>query len=668
MVVLGLALLVRLCVLGESAKSPTFAAPIIDAARYDELARAVAAGRWPADLFWQSPFYPCFLGLVYALSHGSMLTAKLVQALLGSVACLLGWRLGVELFDRRVGLVAGLVLAFYGPLAFFETELLATGWAVLWSTAIVLLLCRCAREPKPWRFGLLGACSALGVQTHAILLPFVAAGALWLAWQQWRAAGRKVAKLGSLGVLVASLAMVTAPVAVGSAKLTGSIAWLPFSGGVNLYVGNNPDTCATLTIRPGHRWIALVEEPARRQGATSPAAQSRYFVNEALDYAKRDPLGLAIGLGEKSLRLVSSREIPRNVDVYVASQWSTLLRVLVVKLGPFGLPFGLLLPVALLGLGRGGWRAIRGPGRLFLCVYPLSIVAVLVASRYRLPLVPLLAVLAGHAVVNVRDWLRTSSAAGLRRAGLGAALTFGLVSLPGPFCEERGPYEAEIYFAAGAYHDSQGREGDARALYERALAIEPRFYEAHYNLAVLEARQQHPEQAAARYRAALDIDPAQAEAHLGLGVALLDLGRDAEALEQVRAATDVDPDRASSHYLLGRLLARARRFGEAERALRRALDLAPDDADTLNSLAWLLTGEDDPALRRPEEAVRLAERAVALTREADRYSLDTLGLAYLVADRPALARASLERALDLARAAGDERLGSDIEARLVRLR
>jgi Tfp pilus assembly protein PilF/4-amino-4-deoxy-L-arabinose transferase-like glycosyltransferase len=666
LLVFALALLVRLSVLAERAKSPTFDAPIIDAARYDELARMIAAGHWPAELFWQSPFYPCFLGLVYALGGGSMLAAKVLQVLLGSATCVLGWRLGAELCDRRVGLGAGVILALYGPLAFFETELLATGWAVFLALAVVLLLYRCARAPKLWWLGALGACSALAVQTHAILLPFVAIGAAWLGWERWRAPARRAQALGALALAGASFALVTAPFLVGSARLTGSIAWLPSSGGVNLYLGNNADSCATVGIRPGRQWIALVQEPARRHGAASPAAESRFFVDEVVAYAKREPLDLAAGLGWKALRLASSREVPRNVDLYVASRWSLLLHALVFKLGPLGVPFGLLLPAALLGLLGGGWRAIRGPGRLLLCVYGLSIVAVLVASRYRLPLVPVLAVLAARGVCNVREWLRAAEWPRLRTAGLTAALGLGLGILPGPFCEERGPFEAEIYFGAGAYRDRQGRQAEAFALYQRALELEPRFYEAHYNVAVLHAQQQRPEQAATHYRAAIEIDPRQADARLGLGVALLDLGRSADALVEVQAAAELEPDRASSHYLLGRLLGAAGRFAEAERALRRGLELRPDDADALNSLAWLLTGEDEPALQRADEAVLLAERAVALAGENDRYSLDTLGTAYLVAGQLGQARVTLGRALELCRSAGDTRLGSAVETRLVR--
>ena len=43
-------------------------------------------------------------------------------------------------FSRRVGLVAGMILAFYGPVIFFETELLAAGLALFWTVSLLLLM------------------------------------------------------------------------------------------------------------------------------------------------------------------------------------------------------------------------------------------------------------------------------------------------------------------------------------------------------------------------------------------------------------------------------------------------------------------------------------------------------------------------------------------------
>jgi len=78
--------------------------------------------------------------------------------------------------------------------------------------------------------------------------------------------------------------------------------------------------------------------------------------------------------------------------------------------------------------------------------------------------------------------------------------------------------------------------------------------------------------------------------------------------------------------------------------------LRPDWAIPSNNLAWILATEQDPALRRPEEAVTLAEGAARGTRREDPGILDTLAVAYAAAGRRADALAVAREALAVARA------------------
>ncbi len=81
----------------------------------------------------------------------------------------------------------------------------------------------------------------------------------------------------------------------------------------------------------------------------------------------------------------------------------------------------------------------------------------------------------------------------------------------------------------------------------------------------------------------------------------------------------------------------------AQIAIRRSLELQPVDAGTCNGLAWLLaTGP--LALRNPDQAIELAERAVAGDPRQATFS-NTLGIALFRADRYLEAVAALESSL-----------------------
>ena len=109
-----------------------------------------------------------------------------------------------------------------------------------------------------------------------------------------------------------------------------------------------------------------------------------------------------------------------------------------------------------------------------------------------------------------------------------------------------------------------------------------------------------------------------------LGRALLRRGKAEEALVEFRDAARLDPDNAEIRYNLGAVLLEQGRTSEAIAQLRQAMALRPDLLPAVSTLAWVLATAPTAALRNASEALRLAERAVALTRRRDAAVLDVL--------------------------------------------
>ena len=100
------------------------------------------------------------------------------------------------------------------------------------------------------------------------------------------------------------------------------------------------------------------------------------------------------------------------------------------------------------------------------------------------------------------------------------------------------------------------------------------------------------------------------------------------------------------------------------RQLREQLARAPDDVDLLNNMAWLLATAEPPALRNPAEAVRLAERANALTTGASPVVLDTLSTTYAAAGKRDKAIEAARQALRLAEAAGEVQMAESLRKQI----
>ncbi len=168
------------------------------------------------------------------------------------------------------------------------------------------------------------------------------------------------------------------------------------------------------------------------------------------------------------------------------------------------------------------------------------------------------------------------------------------------------------------------------------------------------------------YRAALGVRPELVVAHANLGVALTQQGQLAEGEAELRRAAALSPDEARVQGGLADNLQRQGRIGEAIDRWREAVRLAPGDAAAANNLAWLLATAADPELRRPDEAVTLAEGVVGATGGGDAAMLDTLATAYEAAGRREDAIATARRAAARAREGGQADLAKDIDARLAR--
>jgi len=546
--IFALALLVRLFYLYEVSKSPTFLTPIVDSATYHSLARSLAqAGQIQPEFFWQAFYYPVFLSGVYSFSGASVICPKFIQILLGSGLCVLVYRLGQKVFDRRTGALAGAITALYGPLIFFESELLATVWAAVWSVVLILLFLQ-AREKKRLRtYFVLGICGGLSIITRATFLPFFVAASIWLVFalrtesMQWTliALNKAFVLLGLLLILV--------PVATMCFYVTGRFSPLPESGPINLYIGNNPDTSKTITLRPGLEWSNLSRLPYRH-GAKDNRQAARFFMRRFWNYVTAEPISYLKGLVHKTVQFAGSRELPRNVDLYASRKYSRLFSALVWKADGFGFPFGVLLPLALLGF-IGPHFAIRRkmetlrcrprippPVVLFLILYPFSVILVFVTARYRTPVIPVMTVFAAAGfwaaieTIKAQHWLQAAAMAAL------FVIAAALSSIAGPFPEENYSYEAEMYYCLGFMDRQQGRIEQAIFNLSEALRLNPRYSAAHKTLGHVLYNQGKPQEAAEHFEKALQTNPESASVHYYLAIALLDLGKAERAVEHLREA------------------------------------------------------------------------------------------------------------------------------------
>ncbi len=598
--------------------------PIMDARYHLDWARALAAGEtFQEGPFFRAPLYPWFLGSLLRLFGEDLVLVRLVQAGLGGLTTWLTFALGRRVLDARAGLVAAALVALNWVLIYFDGELLIPTLAVPLDLGALLLTARLESRPSARRAGLAGLAwglAALARPNVLLFLPLLFGWLLLRARPAWRAG-----LLQGLALAAGSLAPVL-PITTYNAVVGGDRVLISSQAGVNLWIGNNPASDGSTAIVPGTRpgwWegyhdaIALAEQAEGR--ALRPSEVSAHYSRRAWGWLLGEPAESLPHLAWKARLLFLDHELGNNADVRFfarhATPWVAWLPPSFLLLGPFGVVGAVLL-----------WRRRGAGGRAvvaYLAVYALSIVLFFVCSRYRAPLLPVLAVTAGGALVELFDRVR----AGHLRAALLLAAPALALAIPTRLTPTGLDVSDSMgHWALGIHELGEGRPADALPHLERSLAENPRNLFALRDLGAARQETGDLRGAVEAYRGALALAPGELQVASALVDALLALGEPRAALDAALAAVAANPAFATGYDALARARLALGDAGGAEAALREGLARDPRDFFcNLRLGALLLTRGEACAARE------LLGRAVAAPGAAEQAAL-------------AQARAALEEA------------------------
>jgi tetratricopeptide (TPR) repeat protein len=228
------------------------------------------------------------------------------------------------------------------------------------------------------------------------------------------------------------------------------------------------------------------------------------------------------------------------------------------------------------------------------------------------------------------------------------------------------PDYADAFLMLGNAFLQKGSVDNAITQYQQALEIQPAFALAHDNLAIALRRKGRVDEAIAHFQQALQINPDDADAHNNLGNAQLQKGRVDEAIACYQKALQFKPGSATMHFNLGNAFMQKGNADEAIAHFQQGLEIQPADPSAQNNLAWLLATCPKASLRNGARAMELARQANALAGGKNPDFLRTLAAAFAEAGRFGDAVQSAQKAIELARAAGQQELAGQLNIELKR--
>ena len=557
----------RLIYLVQIRGNPFYLSPVVDAQTYHERALEIAAGSLAlGQPFWQPPLYPYLLGAVYAVLGTDLTLVRMVQFAAGALTCVLTCYLGRRVGGRTVGWVAGGLMVAYGPLLFFEGELLPPVVAIPMNLgALLLLLSPAGGLRRRLLAGLLLGLSAITVPTilvFAVAVPLL----VWLRPSSGADSGEKGARWVAWAPYVVALILPIVPVFAHNLLSGGEPVAISTNGGINFYLGNNPEYDRTVGVRPGLEWEKLARE-AERAAPQSSSAKSAYWYEKGAEFVVGRPAAWVLLVGKKTVLLAGRHEIVRNLDYTFFKRYVPMLRL--------PLPdFGWLFPLAVLGVAV-AWRDRRRLVLLFgfVGLYTAGVLLFFVTARYRLPLVPIGAVFAGVAVEALVRWVQRRH---WRRLGIGVAavVTAGALCWSDPFDVARDD-ESDGYNLVGQAHANAGDLTMAIRAFRRSLDEDADNADAHFHLGRAYQLGGQLALAVPHYQRVLQDYPNDRETLNNLGVCQLVMGDRPGGIRTLERVRELYPETVEIYFNLAQAYLEEGDLERAAEVVRDGLRLDP---------------------------------------------------------------------------------------------
>ncbi len=360
------------------------------------------------------PLYPAALSLFAGMTHGIML-AKVLHWVVGAAAAALTAGMAATLFDRRVGLVAGLLaacdpfLVFFSSLLLTETIFAAVLVGLWWMTGRTMRIgdgrgswkeeppgnsvpqtksptgLPAVPQPKSVpqvRWIAIGLLAAMCVYIRESSLGLVALALGFLVVCRRFDRSSLVGAAITMGIVLAALC----PWAARNRQVIGDWCWLTTRGGISLYDGVRPGASGASDLGGIKQMPAVV--------GLSEVEWNRYFLRESWKAIRADSGRILRLAGTKLARVWNP--FP-NVDQYQ----SPLVRCVSVA---WTVPIFTLAAVGALLLTIR--RKADGLRTAFFLLLPALYITLLhslfVGSvRYRLPAMPMIEILAAVALMAV---------------------------------------------------------------------------------------------------------------------------------------------------------------------------------------------------------------------------------------------------------------------------
>ena len=407
---------------------------IADERHYLELATSLVEGRGFAFSYGltslRPPLYPAVIaGTWTATGTQSLVAVRALQIIFGLATAWLVFLIGRRVYDERAGLAAAAIVAFYPTLVFANALILTETLFALLVVLVVWLAIRLVDRPSLVLGLATGMSIGLAALTRSVLWPFpVVLAAIML----WAVRAPLIRRFAIAAAIVAGFAGTVAPWAVRNTRLQRVPVLIDTMGGMNLRMGNYAYTphdriWDAVSMQGEKLWIVGLPPEAPDGGEWTEGQKERWARDRAIEFMLANP-GLtawraAIKFGDF---WGLDRDFIAGVErgLYAPPLWVTATAGAAMLLA---YPLVITLTLGAIALAPPSDRRAHVI-MLVLVIFVCALHTIVFGHpRYRLPLMPILAVYAGAAVTRLEWAAVRNRAAWPAMAGAGVLMALWAV-------------------------------------------------------------------------------------------------------------------------------------------------------------------------------------------------------------------------------------------------
>ena len=540
--------------------------PSDDVQFYQSWAEEIASGHWLGNhVFYGMPLYAYFLAIIKRLTGNHPFLIHLVQFFLGSFNCILLYQIAKKIFSPKVAIIAGILSATNFVLIYYDWLLMPVTLLITLSLIIAnaVLSFTPATSKREWFLlgSLLGLC-VLGDGKFIFVAIFAAAFFL----RQNRGVKQNIAS--ALFVLFAGVAVILSLVALRNRMVDGDWVFLSAHGGINFYLGNNPQATGTFEnpdfLRPTHE--GHIDDPRIIAETTlnrslKPSEVSQFWSNKAWAFIKNSPARTLLLLGKKCLLFFTDAETAYDIDLILQKDWKGRVDVN---------SFRIICPLAILGIG------ISFISRNFRAIVPFSFVLsqliftmlFFLITRHRATVLPFFILFESLALSWLFEKIKSRRIKEVFFALLAFFLLFALLK------SER--YDTSVLdflraTKSGLVFADEKKFAEARIEYQKALGLQPRDTNTIYNLANSFAAENNFAEAILWYQRAVSMNPLNVDVLYNLGYSHEQMGNTKDAIAAYGKVVNLMPKSYDAHIRLANIFIEKGRCQDAKKHFQTVL-------------------------------------------------------------------------------------------------